>query len=418
MPVLSKLYYIPAELQEEILSLLSPKDLLSLSCLSKDMNIRAQPSLLHRIIFGTGQSLINFVEGLTVDKLVHIHILQFLPLALEGDAAIGILGRLLFETAPYLIELGITDTAKTSATTVALQFTYPKICRISLVSNHAILWSQLPMFLTKHPLLENIKLLPITPPNPADGSTDSCLPAGSLHALKSIVCPIAWLPMLWNSAATMLRVEILSNPDIAQLVGCLFQSPMGANLVSIHMSGNAWEIIAFLGSISRNCTTNLQEISLYVLEDPPNLHEVLTLLLPVRGLVRFEFSCGASQNLGFQRPDARLLDSLSVIRCELYEFYTPEPTPEVSQQEKMMAPPKHPNFQLQRRPSTPDQDLQVLACPQYKARQAGFGVPTDISSDLDAVNELAGDLDWQLGQLDQAIGEEFDPDTLATPFNP
>ncbi|KAJ7838885.1 hypothetical protein B0H13DRAFT_2367156 [Mycena leptocephala] len=44
--------------------------------------------------------------------------------------------------------------------------------------------------------------------------------------------------------------------------------PMGENLFSIHMSGNAWEIITFLGSISQNCTTHLQEISLYVLEDP------------------------------------------------------------------------------------------------------------------------------------------------------
>ncbi|KAJ7869312.1 hypothetical protein B0H14DRAFT_3132370 [Mycena olivaceomarginata] len=298
MPVLSKLYYIPAELQEEILSLLSPKDLLSLSCSSKDMNIRVQHSLLHRIIFRTGQSLINFVGGLTVDKMVDIHILQFLPSALEDDAAIGILGRLLFETAPYLIELEITDTAKTSATTVALQFTYPKMRRISLVSNHAILWSQLPIFLTNQLLLENIILLPITPPNPADSPKGSCLPAGSLHALKSIVCPIAWLPMLWNSAAAMLRVEILSNPDVAQLVGRLFQSPMGANLVSIH----------------------------------PNLHEVLALLLPLRGLIRFELSCGAPQNLAFQRPDARLLDSLSVMRCELCELCErinppgPEPT--------------------------------------------------------------------------------------------
>ncbi|KAJ7801413.1 hypothetical protein B0H14DRAFT_3155557 [Mycena olivaceomarginata] len=186
MPVLSKLYYIPAELQEEILSLLSPKDLLSLSCSSKDMNIRVQHSLLHRIVFRTGQSLINFVGGLTVDKMVDIHILQFLPSALEDDAAIGILGRLLFETAPYLIELEITDTAKTSATTVALQFTYPKMRRISLVSNHAILWSQLPIFLTNQLLLENIILLPITPPNPADGPTGSCLP---LPPCWELACP-------------------------------------------------------------------------------------------------------------------------------------------------------------------------------------------------------------------------------------
>ncbi|KAJ7924794.1 hypothetical protein B0H13DRAFT_1863658 [Mycena leptocephala] len=91
-----------------------------------------------------------------MDKMVDIHVLQSLPSALEDDV-IGILARLLFEAAPYLIELEITGPAKTSATTVALQFTYPKMRHISLVYNQAILWSQLPIFLTNHLPLGNIE---------------------------------------------------------------------------------------------------------------------------------------------------------------------------------------------------------------------------------------------------------------------
>jgi hypothetical protein len=51
---------------------------------------------------------------------------------------------------------------------------------------------------------------------------------------------------------------------------------------------------------------------------------------------------------------------------------------------------------------------------QYKARQANFNTSDHISSRLDAMNELAGDLDWQLGQLDQAIGAEYNPDAPDT----
>ncbi|KAJ7923260.1 hypothetical protein B0H13DRAFT_1865070 [Mycena leptocephala] len=99
--------------------------------------------------------------------------------------------------------------------------------------------------------------------------------------------------MFWYSAAATLRVEIPSNSNVAYLVGRLFQSPLGANLISIHMSvsGNEGDIIIFLASV-------------------PNVHEILTLLLPARGLVRFDYICNTSLSPGFESPDAQLLDSL------------------------------------------------------------------------------------------------------------
>ncbi|KAJ7076839.1 hypothetical protein B0H15DRAFT_573139, partial [Mycena belliarum] len=48
---------------------------------------------------------------------------------------------------------------------------------------------------------------------------------------------------------------------------------------------------------------------------------------------------------------------------------------------------------------------------EYKARQADFAVHNGIPAHLDAMSELAGDLDWQLGQLDDAVGASQNPDT-------
>ncbi|KAJ6498548.1 hypothetical protein C8R47DRAFT_1193970 [Mycena vitilis] len=54
---------------------------------------------------------------------------------------------------------------------------------------------------------------------------------------------------------------------------------------------------------------------------------------------------------------------------------------------------------------------------EYKARQANFNTPANSSSHLDAANDLAQDLDWQLGQLDEAIGPESNPDAPETDFD-
>ncbi|KAJ7161272.1 hypothetical protein C8R43DRAFT_880825, partial [Mycena crocata] len=41
---------------------------------------------------------------------------------------------------------------------------------------------------------------------------------------------------------------------------------------------------------------------------------------------------------------------------------------------------------------------------QYKARQAELNASNGISCQIDASEELANDLNWQLGQLDKAVG--------------
>ncbi|KAJ7937592.1 hypothetical protein B0H13DRAFT_2302750 [Mycena leptocephala] len=50
----------------------------------------------------------------------------------------------------------------------------------------------------------------------------------------------------------------------------------------------------------------------YASADPPNVHEILTLLLPARGLIRFDYICNTSLSPRFESPDAQLLDSPSL----------------------------------------------------------------------------------------------------------
>ncbi|KAJ6621394.1 hypothetical protein B0H10DRAFT_1945446 [Mycena sp. CBHHK59/15] len=51
---------------------------------------------------------------------------------------------------------------------------------------------------------------------------------------------------------------------------------------------------------------------------------------------------------------------------------------------------------------------------EYKARQANFNASNNVSAQFDEIGELGRDLDWQLGQLDQAVGPEFNPDITTT----
>ncbi|KAJ7478874.1 hypothetical protein B0H11DRAFT_2280970 [Mycena galericulata] len=282
MSVLSKLDHfplIPVDLQDEILCLLLPKDLLSVSLSSKSTKVLAQRHLLKCIVFRTEKSLINFVPELTEAKARDIRMLHFYPPALQRAALI-----LLVKTAPYLIELELLESMETSLATDALELWYPNMRRLTLVADHGVLTDRLPTFLAGLQLLEDLRIFPILSSNVPTSASVVDLPA-----LKSIACPMMWLPVFFGSGATTLRVDNLANSDVANISGRLSKSALGATLVSLHVTGDVNDITIFLAPVARACTC-LIEILLYGSTARPNIDEIFAVLQHARTLVRFDYN--------------------------------------------------------------------------------------------------------------------------------
>ncbi|KAJ7875412.1 hypothetical protein B0H13DRAFT_2348153 [Mycena leptocephala] len=215
---------------------------------------------------------------------------------------------LLVETAPRLTELEVLGSVETSIATQAFELHYPNLHRLTLVADHGALRDTLPTFLAHHRLLEDIRILPILSSNIPPSSSMVDLPA-----LRSIVRPMIWVPVIFRVGSTTLRVDNIANSDVAKISGDLSRSALGATLVSLHVTGDMGQITVVLAPVARHCMC-LIEILLYGWTASPNVNQILPVLQYARALVRLEYVCAGAPDvgqLGFPTADARLLDGLS-----------------------------------------------------------------------------------------------------------
>ncbi|KAJ7483099.1 hypothetical protein B0H11DRAFT_2279888 [Mycena galericulata] len=202
---------------------------------------------------------------------------------------------LLVNTAPHLIELEVLENTESSIATQALKLQYPNLRSLRLVADYVALTDTLMTFLASHLLLKDLHILPI---------------------ISSNIPPLP--PCV---AATMLRVDInIVHSNVAKISGELSKSALGATLASLHVNGDGHHIAIFLAPVARYCM-HLTEILLYGSTASFDVNQILAVLQDAKALLLLEYVCAEAPDAGqggFPRPDARLLDGLSVSDCRLF----------------------------------------------------------------------------------------------------
>ncbi|KAJ7633495.1 hypothetical protein DFH06DRAFT_1337346 [Mycena polygramma] len=276
---------LPLELQDLILVSLDPKDLLSVSCASKQARNVAERQLLSEVAVTRSESLIQLVAGMTAEKAAYIKTLKFgrcsatPPLT---DAEVGAsYTRLLQLAAPHLMTLVL----QVSGAGRPFDLVYPRLRRLLLVARFNYLAQLLPSFLAQHPDLRVLQLGETTM-----GSRLQPLPQMKAPALRVLQCPLHYAHAF--EASTPTAVSFVLPVPYTHSVFChaekLAQAPLGQHLRSLHVAGGGHHTRQCLDMFVRHAPA-LVEVTITSRLNLFRLPALLYILSGAPHLLRFAF---------------------------------------------------------------------------------------------------------------------------------
>ncbi|KAJ7174988.1 hypothetical protein C8R43DRAFT_1201493 [Mycena crocata] len=276
---------VPTELVPNILNHLSQSDILSFSQVSHCAREIAEASLFETIALPGNHMLVSFVDALTEKKASKIRMLT-----IDWDTTFLGLPRYTFASAsPRPRPVPLQLDAALASLLAAVAETLQVLCIMD-------------------PALA--KAFPVDPV--------ANYPPLDLPLLRAVACPAKWLDNIVATAQPLRALTLLvRNANSARELYHFSRSPVGSDLAILRLDGTLDLMMTCLAPFVENCR-RLEEVMFCGSGDSLDVNAILRLLQPAKALLRFRYEDMYPQVLEDESlPDPTLLDSLSLVRCDL-----------------------------------------------------------------------------------------------------